>query len=73
MATTAKLILNFADANDNDIFFVYDYAYGEVSSSTVKQAMNTIIANGSIFLSVPVSIKTAKIVASEETEFDLYD
>lgn len=71
MAAGTTLILEFGDANDNSIFFSYSYANSETLASDVKTLMNTIIANGSIFQNVPVSIKSAKAVVTSETHFDL--
>ena len=71
MAAGTNLILEFADAASNSVFFFFPFADDEASTSSIKNAMNTIIANGSIFLNPPVSIKSAKAVITSETEFDL--
>ena len=71
MAAGTTLVLEFADANGNSVFFSYNYANSEVLASDVKNLMNTMIANGSIFKNPPVSIKSAKAVRTSETEFDL--
>lgn len=73
MAAGTNLILEFADANSNSVFFFFPFADEDAGTSNIKNAMNTIIANGSIFKNPPVSIKSAKTVVTYETEFDLSD
>ena len=67
----SKLVMTFADANGDDIIFSYGYVDDELPNSAVKALVNGIIANGSIFTRVPVTAKSAKIVSTTETVFDL--
>ena len=71
MASGTTLILEFADADDNSVFFVFPYGDDDASTSAIKNAMNTIIANSTIFINPPVRIKSAKSVISTECEWDL--
>ena len=71
MAASSKLILSFADSNDDNVNFTYNHAKKEASSSNVKALMEGIVANGEIFEKTPASIKSAKIVTTETQEVDL--
>ena len=71
MAAGSRIIFEFADASGDSIFFTYNYGDDDASTSAVKNAMNTIIANGDIFTHVPVAIKGAKAVITSEVNFDL--
>ncbi|MBQ7217036.1 MAG: DUF2922 domain-containing protein [Synergistaceae bacterium] len=70
MAAASKLVLTFAGTN-KDVSFSYNYANSEAASAKVKALMNGLIANGSIFENPPVSAKSAKIVTTTTTEYDL--
>ena len=67
----AKLVLTFADANSKNVRMSYNHADTEVEASDVRTAVQTIITNGSIFSTVPVSAKSAKIVITTENEISL--
>lgn len=71
MASGTNLVFEFADAQDYSIFFVFPYGDDDASSTDIKNAMNSIIANSSIFINPPVRIKSAKSVISTEYEWDL--
>lgn len=71
MATTNKLALSFEGANGKDVSLSYAYADPEVTAATVKTLVNTIIANKEIFDNPPTTAKSAKIVTTEETYFNL--
>ena len=62
----ARLVLNFAGTS-GDVTMSYNYADTSVSASDIKNLMNTIITNGSIFVNPPVSSKSAKFVTTSET------
>ncbi|MBQ7215559.1 MAG: DUF2922 family protein [Synergistaceae bacterium] len=70
MASAAKLLLTFAGTN-GDVNFLYSYANPEAASAKVKALMNGLIANGSIFENPPVTAKSAKIITTTTTEYDL--
>ncbi len=63
-----KLVLEFGDAQGKSIFMVYDYAADTAEADDIKELMNTIIANGDIFSDIPVTKKSAKIIAVYEYE-----
>lgn len=71
MAAGTKIVLSFYNASGATVNLSYNYGDSEALASDVKTAMNTIIANGSIFRNVPVSIKSAKAVITSESEWDL--
>ncbi len=73
MAAGTKIVFSFGNASGNTVNYSYNYGNAEASASTIKNCMNTMIANGSIFRNVPISIKGAKAVVTSETEFDLSD
>ena len=72
MAAGAKLILRFGTmAGEKN--FTYNYGNREALASDVKAAMNAMIQNGSIFQYPPLTIVSAKVQVTSETEFDLSD
>lgn len=71
MATSTKIVLNFAKANGNDMSLSYAYARQDVSNASIKSLMQGIVANGAIFENVPVAIRSAKIVTTDTTDVDL--
>ena len=73
MAAGTKIVFSFGNALGNTINYSYNYGNPDATSLSVKNAMNAMITNGSIFRNVPVSIKGAKAVLTTETEFDLSD
>ena len=73
MAAGTRLVLEFADADGNSLFFSFPYADAHVDTASLKEAMNSFIDNGSIFIKPPVSIKSAKAVITTESEFVLSD
>ena len=70
MAEGTKLILRFGTMS-GEKNFTYNYGDDDASASTIKNAMNTMIQNGSIYRYPPLSIISAKCVITTETEFDL--
>ncbi len=73
MASGTKIVFLFGNAQGSTITYSYNYGNAEATSLSIKNAMNAMITNGSIFNKVPVSIKSAKAVVTTETEFDLND
>lgn len=66
-----RLVLEFYDSNRGTITMTYNHADEDVTTANVRALVNAIITNGSIFQSVPVSVKSAKLVVSTESEFQL--
>ncbi len=66
----AKLVLEFAGTG-SDVKFSYNYADNNITTANVKALMNGLIANGSIFENPPVSAKSAKIITTNTTVYDL--
>ena len=71
MALGTKFIATFLDANGDDVVFVFDYADRSADETDVKNFMAGVITNGSIFQNVPVTAKSAKMVTTTETAYDL--
>ena len=67
----ARLALQFYDSASNVINFSYNYANQSATTANVKALMSGIVSNGSIFSRVPVSQKSAKLLITNETEYDL--
>lgn len=72
MAAGTKLILRFGTAS-GEKNFTYNYGNASATSASVKNAMNAMIENGSIFRYVPLTKISAKAQVTSETEFDLSD
>lgn len=70
MAASSKLILRFGTTS-GEKNFTYNYGDASTSASDVKTAMNTMIENNSIFKYPPLTIISAKVQVTSETEFDL--
>lgn len=66
-----RLVLEFYDSERNTVTMTYNYADEEVTTANVRALVNGIISNGSIFQKVPVSAKSAKLVQTTESEFQL--
>ena len=73
MASGTILLFEFADASNNSIFFSFNYGNDDADVHDIKNAINTIIDNGSVFTNPPVAIKSAKAVITSDYEFDLSD
>lgn len=71
MAEGTRLVLVFHDEYERKIVFSFPYVKNNLSASTVKNLMNTIIANGDIFEDIPTTIVSAMIVSTTENVFDL--
>ncbi len=71
MAEGSKLVLTFSNASGNNTTISFNYADPSVSSAAVKALANGIVANGVIYDNVPTETKSAKMVITTETEYDL--
>ncbi len=71
MAESTKLVLGFQNASGTSMTLSYNHAKASATTAQVKALMNGIIANGSIFANVPATAKSAKIVETTESEYDL--
>ena len=71
MASGIKLVLKFEDSNGKDVIFSFNYAKPSTTTTQVKALMNGIITNGSIFTNVPATAKSATLVTTSESEYDL--
>ncbi len=66
----AKLVLEFAGTG-SDVIFTYNYVDTNITTANVKALVNGLITNGSIFENPPVSAKSAKIITTTSTAYDL--
>lgn len=67
----AKLVLTFTLASGEESKLTFNHADKNVENTDVKALMTAIVANGSIYKSVPVAPKAAKVVVTTETDIDL--
>lgn len=70
MASGTQLILRFGTTS-GEKNFTYNYGDDDASPADVKNAMNTMIANGSIYKYPPLTIISAKSRITTEVDFDL--
>ena len=71
MAEGTKLVIQYATATGDTINHTWNYANGSASTAAVKALAGATITNGSIFTKVPVLTKSAKLVTTTESEYDL--
>ena len=71
MATVCRLVLEFQDSYGDTIVHTFPSAKAGVTAAQVKNLMDTIISNGSIFKNVPATKVSAKIVITSENNFSL--
>ena len=70
MATTTKIVLTMETSN-GDKSFSYNYASSTATTASVKAVGTALVTNGDIFENVPTALKAAKLVTTNEAEFDL--
>lgn len=73
MAEGTKLQLTFETNESKTTTMTFAYAKPNAEASSVRALMQTIITNGEIFENVPVTPKSAKIITTSETVYDLSD
>ena len=71
MASGTKLVLEFGTSNGGITTFSFNYAKPSTTTANVKALMNGIISNGDIFANVPATMKSAKLVTTNESAYDL--
>ena len=69
--STSKLVLEFYDSTGGTFKHSYPHVDEDVTTNKVKGLVQATITNGSIFDKVPVSTKSAKLVTTTESEFQL--
>ena len=65
MAILTRLYLKFQDKDGGSISMIYPCADINTADSAIKELMQGIVKNGSIFENVPVVMESAKIVTAE--------
>lgn len=71
MAASTKIVMEFEAESGKTVTMSYGYASPSASASDVKALVTGLITNGSIFLDPPVSAKSAKLVKTTETIYNL--
>ena len=71
MAAGTKLVCTFETNNGGTTSFTFNYAKVNATLANVKTLLSAITTNGAIFSNAPVTAKSAKIVTTTETEYDL--
>jgi len=67
---SSRLVLEFTTSS-GDKSFSFNYADPQVTSADVKALAQAMITNGDIYETVPLTIKSAKIVTTTTTMYDL--
>lgn len=70
MAAGTKIIMRFGTAA-GEKNFIYNHANAEANAASVKNAMEAMINNGTIFRFPPLTMISAKSQVTTEHEFDL--
>lgn len=68
--SSIKLVMGFG-TTDGSKTVSLNYAKSSVSPSQVKTLMQAFITNGTIFEAQPLTMRSAKLVTTSETPFDL--
>ncbi|MBQ9222101.1 DUF2922 domain-containing protein [Succinivibrio sp.] len=71
MAEDTRLILTFQTAEEKITTFTFNYAKPSATQAQVKNLMDTMIANKSIFETEPTAKISAKTITTSETVYDL--
>ena len=71
MANTSKLVMEFATLDGQTVTMSYNYVKSDLGVAFVKALTQGIVTNGSIFAKVPALPKSAKIVTTSESAYDL--
>lgn len=70
MASSTKLQLKFQTAYGEKTWN-FNYADEDATNADIKNLVQVMIANGSIYATPPLSISTAKIIKTTETDITL--
>ena len=70
--STTKLVMEFTDAEGINRTFNYNYIEPTAATTTrVKNLMNAMITNGSIFTHVPMAKVAAKLVTTTDESINI--
>lgn len=67
---SAKLVIKYK-TSDGTVTHTWAHADEDVTTANVRTLVNTTISNSSLFLKPPVSVDSAKLVVTTESEFSL--
>jgi len=68
---SAKLVIKYK-TSDGTVTHTWAHADEEVTTNNVRNLVTATISNSSLFLKPPVSVDSAKLVVTTESEFSLY-
>lgn len=71
MAEGTKLVMTFATSSGKDTQLSFKYGKPSATTAQVKTLGNTILSNAEIFEYPPTALKSAKMVTTSETVYDL--
>jgi len=71
MAILARLYLEFQDKEGGSVSMIYPCVNKDIAELNIKELMQGIIRNGSIFEKVPVVMKSAKLVTTSTSFFNI--
>lgn len=71
MANSVKLVLQYQTSGGGSVTHTWNYSKSSPTLANVKAAMTATVTNGAIFGNIPVLAKSAKVVTTTETPFDL--
>ncbi len=72
MAEGTKLVMSFKTASsDNPMTLSFKYGKPSATTAQIRTLATSIISNGEIFEYPPTEIKSAKMVTTSETVYDL--
>lgn len=68
---SAKLVIKYK-TSDGTVTHTWAHADEEVTTANVRNLVTATISNSSLFLKPPVSVDSAKLVVTTESEFSIY-
>lgn len=71
MANAVKLVISYATLDGSTTTHTYNYAKPDLGTSFVKALVNQTINAKAIFAKEPAMAKTAKLVTTQESIFDI--
>lgn len=71
MAEGTKLVMTFETSSGKDTQLSFKYGKPSATTSQIKTLANAIITNNVIFEYPPTAVKSAKMVTTSETVYDL--
>lgn len=73
MAAGIKLVIQYETSNGNTTTHTWNYAKSTATAANVQTLVTTTIAKKTIFASQPTAVKSAKLVTTTETPYNLQE